>query len=112
MRPVSVTRMGVAIFVPPAGLRRGGDHGFTMTAAPVLVLRDDHATGTAASTPTSFVTTLMLPCVAFEYGHVRWAVSTIFCAASRSIPGRLTFRRAWRKYPPRVTPRSTSASTA
>jgi hypothetical protein len=39
----------------------------------------------------------MLPCVAFEYGHVSWAVSTIRWAASRSIPGRLTFRRAWRK---------------
>ena len=54
----------------------------------------DYATCVAAPVSIKLVTTLMLPCVAFEYGHSRCAPSTSFWATSRSIPGRLTLRRA------------------
>jgi len=47
------------------------------------------------SAQTSLSTTLMLLRVAFEYGQYWCPVSTIFCAVSRSSPGRLTLSRAW-----------------
>ena len=56
--------------------------------------QEDHATCVAAPVSIKFVTTLMLPCVALEYGHCRCAPSIIFWAVSRAIPGRLTLRRA------------------
>src|SRR5579859_4199223 len=59
--------------------------------APAAV---SHATCVAAPVSIKLVTTFMLPCVAFEYGHSICAPSTIFWATSRSIPGRLTLRRA------------------
>src|SRR5258708_39881763 len=46
---------------------------------------------------TKLVTTLMLSRVALVYGHVWCAPSTRAWATSRSKPGRLTLRRAWRK---------------
>src|SRR5580693_6722968 len=69
----------------------------------------DHAT-LAAGLVMTFVVTLMLPCVALEYGHSRCAPSTRACATSGSMPGRLTLRRACSRYPPPVVPRSTSVS--
>src|ERR1700730_7206535 len=42
----------------------------------------------------TLVTALMLPCVALEYGHSWCAPSARAWATSRSIPGRLTLRRA------------------
>lgn len=46
---------------------------------------------------TKSIRTAMFPRVAFEYGQVWCARSTIVCATSRGTPGRLTIRRACRK---------------
>src|SRR6266403_793298 len=61
---------------------------------------------------TTLIVTSMLPRVAWEYGHTWCAASTRAWAAWRSIPGRLTLRRAARPKTPCVVPRSTSASMA
>src|SRR5882672_2160827 len=54
----------------------------------------------------------MFPRVALEYGQVSRAASTNAWAISRSRPGRLTLRRAWRNHSPPVPHKSTSASIA
>src|SRR5438128_2288792 len=84
----------------PSG-ERDGERGFLMLRFPVV----DH---------TKLIFTSMLPRVAFEYGHTWCAASTNAWACARSMPGRLTFRRAAMPYaaPPLIGPRSTSASTA
>src|SRR5580704_17240030 len=75
---------------PPANLCRCSKH---LLSGLSDKHHDDHATF-ATGVVSTFVTTLMLPCVALEYGHSWCAASTNAWATSSSIPGRLTVRRA------------------
>jgi hypothetical protein len=75
-------------------------HGGVLPPTLLLRLREPNWLTTyalaAAWLPTTLSATSTLPRVAREYGHTSCAASTNSCAAWRSIPGRLTLRRAAR----------------
>src|SRR5882757_2552186 len=58
----------------------------------------------------TLIATSIFPRVALEYGHVWCAAFTKAWATPRSTPGKLTLRRARRKYSPSPSHKSTSAS--
>jgi hypothetical protein len=67
---------------------------FVLCAAAIRFLLTWRAANPSSNFYTSWITTSILPRVAFEYGQVWWAASTMACATSRPRPGRLTLRRA------------------
>ena len=66
------------------------------TSSPKQSLLDDTQWSVRPPVQRTLIVTSMLPRVAREYGHIWCAASTSAWAAWRSMPGRLTLRRAAR----------------